>query len=123
MRAGTLDRRITLQRRTAVQDPAGEPLETWADIATGWPASLRPLIGTEALGGEQARARQQVDFRVRWSEAISDLSPLDRVVYPADLATDSPSLASSVYDILAVNEISRRRELQIIAARNADVAP
>jgi head-tail adaptor len=119
--AGSLDRRVTLQRVSYTSSPSGEPEESWASLATNRAASVQPVHGDEVLGGEQARARQQVEFHVRWSRDIADLSPLDRVVYPAGAATDSPSQTSSVYDILAVHELGRHDMLRVVAARRPDV--
>lgn len=123
MRGGRLDRKITLQRVQTTQDPAGEPEESWQPLSVGRRALVEPLPGSEQLGGEQLRAQQQYSFTIRWSPEVADLSPLDRIVYPADFATDSPSLASSVYDIWAVNEVGRHRALQIIAVRRSDTNP
>lgn len=123
MRAGRLDRRITIQRKASVSSPSGEPMESWSALVADLPAALSPVAGSEVQGNEHARALQQVEFEVRWMPDIEDLSPLDRIVYPSDAATDSPSMARTVYEIVAVNEIGRRRGLQIIAARRPDVSP
>lgn len=37
-KTGRLDRRITIQRATATQGAYGQPVETWADVATVWGA-------------------------------------------------------------------------------------
>ena len=36
MKAGTLNRRVTIQRRVPGQDEAGQPIDTWEDMATVW---------------------------------------------------------------------------------------
>jgi head-tail adaptor len=122
MRAGRLDRKITIQRKATTLSDTGEQEESWSSLATNRSASVMPVSGTERFGGEQIESSQQVEFRIRWSENVADLSPLDRVVYPSSDATDSPSLGSSVYDVLAVNEIGRHEVLQIITARHPDVS-
>lgn len=121
MRAGRLDRRVALQRRTLTYSAAGDPIETWSDLAADRSASVAPLSGDERFSGEQFVAREQVEFRVRWSAAIADLSPQDRVVYPASDAGDSPVPTRSLYDIITVHEIGRHEGLAIRAARQADV--
>ena len=42
MQAGRLNTRVTLQRRTAGQDAAGQPIDGWADVATTWADFPRP---------------------------------------------------------------------------------
>lgn len=36
MRAGKLNRRVTIQRRESGYDEAGQPVDTWADAAEVW---------------------------------------------------------------------------------------
>jgi head-tail adaptor len=117
VRIGKLDRRITIQRRTVTQDNAGEPVESWADLSARRPASIAPLTGSERLVGENIIAKEQVEFRTRWSTVIADLSPLDRIIYPS---SDSPD-DSHIYDIIQASEIGRREMMLIIAIREADV--
>lgn len=122
MRGGKLDRRIELQRKSVTQSDTGEETESWVAVSSNRPASISPMQGVERYGGDQWVARQQVEFRIRWSTEVADLSPLDRVIYPASVA-DSPTeiREANIYDIMAVNELGRREGLQILAARRADV--
>lgn len=123
MRAGRLDRLITIQRKTSTASSSGEPQESWSDIVTRRPASLAPVRADERFAGPQIGATEQVEFRIRYSQDVADLSPLDRIIYPA-LSADSPDESSTGnrrYDILAVHEIGRREGLQIIAFRRPDV--
>jgi SPP1 family predicted phage head-tail adaptor len=117
VRIGKLDRRITIQRRTVTQDNSGEPTETWTTLSLRRPASIAPLTGSERLIGETIVAKEQVEFRTRWSTAIADLSPLDRIIYPS---SDSPD-DSHIYDIIQASEIGRREMMLIIAIREADL--
>lgn len=121
MRAGRLDRFITIQRKTVTYSGAGEPINTWAALVADRPASVSPVRGDERFGGEQYAAMEQTEFRVRWSSEIAALTPLDRVVYPASDASESPEVARSIYDIMAVHELGRHEGLQILTARQADV--
>jgi SPP1 family predicted phage head-tail adaptor len=116
MRAGQLDTRVALQRKTTTYSSSGEPVETWSTLVERWSA-LRPLTGAEVNAAEQWVAREQTEFTVRWSQEIADLSPLDRVICPADDASVSPEVARSVYDIVAVHEVGRNEALRITAAR------
>ena len=121
MRAGTLDRKVTIQRVQRTQSPSGDVQESWQTIASNRWAQIKPISGSEQLGGEQLRAQHQVDIRLRWSSDIADISPLDRIVFPASAATDSPSMSSAFYDILWINELKRHDELQVIAIHRSDV--
>jgi head-tail adaptor len=116
MRAGQLDTRVALQRKATVYSGSGDPIDTWLTLVERW-AAMRPLTGIEANASEQWVAREQTEFTVRWSQEIAALSPLDRVICPADDASVSPEVARSVYDIVAVHEIGRNEALRIIAAR------
>jgi len=46
MKIGKLDKRITLQSRSATLDDYGQELNSWSDIATVW-ANVKPLGGRE----------------------------------------------------------------------------
>lgn len=116
MRAGRLDRRVSIQRSTPTQDVSGEPQPSWARIGPVRWASVEAVAGDERFISEQFIARQQNEFNVRWSPDIADLSPGDRIVYPV---TNDPE-PSEIYDIMAVHEIGRREGLRIITARRAE---
>lgn len=121
MRGGRLDRRIDIERKTVTQDEFGEEIETWTKIAERRAASVTPVRGEERFEAEQFIARQQVEFRVRWASSVSDVNPLDRIIYPASEDADSPGLNPQIYDIIEVSEIGRREGLKIIAARRPEV--
>jgi len=125
VRAGRLDRRITIQRFTTTYSPSGEPIETWTDLVSRRWAEVRPVRGDERFSAPQLAAKEQVEFRIRWGAAVADVSPLDRIIYPAvEPASPAEEIAESrVYDILAVHEIGRRDGLRIIAARRVDGVP
>ena len=125
MRAGRLDRRITIQRFTTTYSPSGEPIETWTDLVSRRWAEVRPVRGDERFSAPQLAAKEQVEFRIRWGAAVADVNPRDRIVYPA-VQPGSPAEEideARLYDILAVHEISRRDGLRIIAARRVDGVP
>ena len=116
MRAGTLDTRVVLQRSTTTLSPSGSPTDAWVSLATRW-AAQKPLTGFERNGAQQWIAREQTQFTLRWSADIDDLSPLDRLVCPADDAGNSPLSNRSIYDIMAVHEPERHVSLIVMAAR------
>jgi head-tail adaptor len=115
MRAGTLDRLVALQRKSSSASDSGEPQVSWTTLAAQRWAAKMPVAGTERYGGEQLEAREQVEFRLRWSADIQDLQPTDRVIEPADDAAAPPE--RSIYDIIAVLEIGRHEVLRIITTR------
>lgn len=108
MLAGKLDRRITLQRATTAPDEYGEPIETWADLATVW-ASRRRASARETLAGAEVSAAISDVFEIRYDSAWSDLSPLDRLVFE-----------DRTYAIETVDEIGRREGLRIGAIARAE---
>ena len=68
-----------------------------------------------------AQVEQQVEFRVRYSSAISDLTPLDRILYPAPAEGDEGDVVGNlIFNVVAVHEIGRREGLSIITTRHAD---
>lgn len=120
MRAGRLDRLIDIQRKTSTQDPAGEPVEAWTNLVERRAASMAPVRGDERFSNPQTIATGQVDFRIRYSANVADLSPLDRLIYPAMSEGETDIPPTRVHDILEVREIGRREGLQIIAQRRPD---
>lgn len=116
MRAGTLDRRIVIQRKSTTYSSSGTPVETWSTLATRW-ASVKPVAGDERNAAEQWIASEQTQFTVRWSNDISNVSPLDEVIFPAADASNSPVPSRSIYDVMAVHEPERHVYLTIMAAR------
>ena len=123
MRAGRLDRLITIQRKIVIESASGEPIETWTTIINRRAAGYRPVKGDEQFTGKQLIGREQVEFRIRYSADVAALSQQDRIVYPA-LADESPEDEAdtrNIYDILAVNEIGRREGLLITTQRRSDV--
>lgn len=123
LKAGRLDRRIDLQRKTDGYSISGEPTETWAAIAERIAASYSPVRGSERNTAPQWVADEQVEFWIRWNSNVSDLNPKDRIIYPALMDGLSPVDAETegrIFDIISVLEIGRREGLKIMAARKND---
>lgn len=128
MRAGPLDRLITIQRNTPTPGEDGHPSDSWSSVgALRRHASMRPVRGDERFTTPQYVALEQIEFRIRYAVAVSALTPLDRIIYPALTEAESGSSppvmieTRRIHDILAVHEIGRRDGLQILTARRADV--
>lgn len=126
MRAGSLDSRATIQRKTVTQSPSGESVEAWANLSVRRPVSIWPVKGDERFSSPEETAYEQIEFRARYSADIAALTPLDRILHPA-LTTEQAADPSyvvptrSIHDVLACLEIGRREGLKIITQRRADV--
>lgn len=115
-RAGDIDQRIALQRKVTSYSSSGTPEESWTTLQQCW-ASVAPAAGDERNASQQWVAREQTKFVMRWSSSLDSLSPLDRVVYPAGDASNSPPPERSMYNIISVHELGRRESLLVLAAR------
>ena len=111
-----LDRKVDVERFSHIQDGTGQEVEAWSKIITRRWANVRPLAGDERYTAAQFVARQQTEFRLRWADDAAEITPLDRIIYPAG-ATPEPS---DIYDIIEVSELGRRDALRIIAARRTE---
>ncbi|MDP2330414.1 MAG: phage head closure protein [Reyranella sp.] len=98
MRAGDLDRRITIERFTETQGPSGEPILEWNALATVW-AKVDQQGGREFFASIQEVSERKVVFRIRW---IEGLTVLDRVVCDGDL-----------HDIEEVRRLGRKEGLEL----------
>lgn len=121
MRQGNLDRLITIQRKTETQSPSGEPVEAWADIAYRVASSYRPLRGEERFTTAQEVANEEVEFIIRHSASVEEVSPLDRIIYPATERNAQTPPAGTIFDILVAHELDRRRGIRIAARRRPDL--
>ncbi len=104
MKAGPLDRRVTLQRFTTIVDDYGGETQTWADLAT-LPAQAIQQSGREFLSADQINAEQRVLFKLRWFEGVS---VLDRVLYQ-----------ERAHNISDVKELGRREGLELMTVATA----
>lgn len=98
MRAGKLDRVITVQRSVEVRDDMGQVSQSWNTIATLRAERIQAAT-TEYLKGAGLQGDAAVIFRIRW---IDGLTVRDRVL--CDGAT---------HDVQEIKELGRRRGLEI----------
>lgn len=101
MRAGLLDRRITIQGKIVTQDDFGGEVVTWADVATVWAEELE-LHGLERYALRQFVGHALRTFRIRWSAAVAVVTTEHQVVYNG-----------RTFDITDVREIGRREGIEI----------
>lgn len=98
--AAVFRHRVTLQQRAADQDEAGQPVDTWKDVATVWGA-VEPLRGREYFAAAQVQAEVTTRIRIRYCRGIR---PDMRVLYDGRL-----------FNILSViDPEERHRELQLM---------
>jgi len=100
IKAGSLDRQITIQSKGVTYDGAGSEIVTWSDVATVW-AGVTQKAGTERVEADQLTASEHTIFTIRYR---TDVTPINRIVYE-----------TNTYDIKRVFEINRREGLEILA--------
>ena len=71
VRAGQLNRRITLQSPSSTQDNYGAPVHDWADVATVW-ADIQPLSGRELESDQRLASEISHQITVRYQAALAD---------------------------------------------------
>ncbi|TPM61104.1 head-tail adaptor protein [Mesorhizobium sp. B2-2-4] len=98
MRAGKLDRTITIERKTETVSETGAVVAAWLNIATVR-AEIVTQSASEFLTGFGEAENGTIVFRVRY---LAGITTADRVTY-----------AGQVYDLKEVTEIARRRGLEL----------
>lgn len=98
MKAGQLDRTITIQRMTATVDDYGTPSQTWADIVTLRAQKVQASTD-EFIRGAGATDVTAIVFRTRYFDGIT---PADRVAHDGKF-----------HNIKETKEIGRRQGLEI----------
>lgn len=102
MRAGKLDRLITIERQAETVAPSGAVTSSWAPLASAR-AELVQQTADEFLAGPGEAEERTLVFRIRWR---AGLSTADRVIFEGQ-----------PYDVKQIVEIGRRRglELRVVA--------
>lgn len=77
MRAGALNRRITIQTKTTTYGTYNEPIETWADDFTEW-VGMETTGGGEFYAAQKMYAQTTVVFTMRYR---TDITTLNRIKY------------------------------------------
>src|SRR5688572_13035679 len=108
MRAGKLDRRVTIERAVMTTDGYGQDVPSWATLTTVW-ASKEDIRDAERMAAQQVGSTITTRFQIRWSSLVADLTPADRIVY-----------GERTYQVVAVKEIARREGLEVTATADAD---
>jgi len=71
MRAGMLDRRITIESAVTTLDSSGQPIAVWSTFATVW-AARRDVRGSERFTAEQELATRTATYRMRWISGVNE---------------------------------------------------
>lgn len=100
MRAGKLDRTITLQRKTEGKNQHHGSVTAWTDIATVR-AEIVTQSASEFLTGFGEAEAGTIVFRIRY---LAGITTADCVTY-----------AGQAYDLKEITEIGRRRGLELRA--------
>jgi SPP1 family predicted phage head-tail adaptor len=98
IRAGKLDRQITIQRQTETVAPSGAVSKAWAEIATVR-AEIVQQSADEYLSGYGEAEQGNLVFRIRY---LAGLSTNDRVIYDG-----------TAHDIDQLVELGRKRGLEL----------
>lgn len=108
MRAGPMDRRITIERYGVTYNDDNEPIEAWVSVGERW-ASKEDVSDGEKVRAAQVGASVTTRFGVRRDGLTSTITAADRLVY-----------AGEVYSISGTKEIGRREGIEITASRQND---
>lgn len=80
--AGSLNRRIIIQQRGSAQDPGGQPIDGWTEVAKPWAwikGQTGMGVGRQMAGeGTVATSLNVYSFRIRYRLAITNAM---RVLY------------------------------------------
>ncbi|OQM74710.1 phage head closure protein [Manganibacter manganicus] len=100
MRAGKLDRTISIERLTETVTPSGSVVTAWTNLATVR-AEIVTQSASEFLTGFGEAEAGTIVFRIRY---LAGITTADRVSY-----------TGQAYDLKEVTEIGRRRGLELRA--------
>jgi len=99
MQSGKLRYRITLRNKTTEADEIGQPIETWADLATVW-ADVRFLNGKEFITANKESAQDTASIRIRKRDVSTDW----RVLFDGKTYEITAALPTLNYVDIAVKE-------------------
>lgn len=71
MRAGLLNKYITIETPTEAQNSVGQPIKTWATHAQVW-AAIQPLRMQELVAAQQINGKATVKIRIRALDTVTE---------------------------------------------------
>ena len=104
MRAGAMDRRITIETQSSSRDSYGGVTESFSTLVTSLPAQIVHKKGGEVYETAQRDGTVEKTFRIRWR---ADVSVRDRIKFTTDRGI------TEIYDIIDIKEFGRREALEI----------
>ena len=108
MRAGPLDRRITIERATATLDGFGGESLVWLTLSVLW-ASVTPISDGERFRSDERAADITTRFVVRRSDMTKTIDAKDRILFEGRM-----------YQIYGVKEIGFRDGIEITASARGE---
>lgn len=70
MRAGTLRNKVVIQAQSSGQDDWGQPIDTWAPVATVW-ADIRHQSGLETIKADSPASVVKASVRIRYRTGLN----------------------------------------------------
>jgi SPP1 family predicted phage head-tail adaptor len=104
MKAGKLDRRVTLQTRVHTRNTQHEEIVGYSDLGEVW-AEKADLRGREYFAAQQTKSETSTRWRIRYR---SDFASIHRIVY-----------GGTAYDVNGCSEIGRREGLELATTATA----
>jgi SPP1 family predicted phage head-tail adaptor len=114
MRAGALDRRLTILRPVVETNSSNEDVETFVAFATVW-TEKNDISDGEKLRAQEIGSSITTRFRIRWSSALSAMTPKWRV----RLKGLTPAQDRD-FEVTGLKEIGRKHGLEITATARTD---
>ena len=70
MKDADLNQRVTIQQQSTTQDEAGQPIQTWSDVAAAW-ASVKHTNGMQSIKSGADVAIVKASIRIRYRTGIN----------------------------------------------------
>ena len=96
LEAGTLNRRVRIERNIGGVDDLGQPVDGWAEVGTVW-GNVRMLTGKETLMSDADVGAASASIRIRYRTDITNgmRAIVDGVVF--NIGAPLPDLAGREY--------------------------
>lgn len=104
MDSRSLNRIVSIQTPTATQDAAGQPIPTWATLATVW-ANIRHLNGSETIKADaeastvkaSIRILRRTDINASMRVVLGSTNYQIRAVLPDEIDRDKMDLVCEIF--------------------------
>lgn len=70
MKAGKLNRRISIEMLATGQDGIGQPVDSWVEVLRCW-ADIRHTSGVEAGKADTLTSAARASIRIRWTDCVT----------------------------------------------------